>query len=103
MVKALHDNGIRVILDMVFPHTWGVGPMSPFDQAVPYYFYRIDRTGAYLNESGIGNTTASERPMFRKYIVDTLKLWVNDYHVDGFRFDQMGLIDKANDGYGKDQ
>lgn len=94
MVKALHDNGIRVILDMVFPHTWGVGPMSPFDQAVPYYFYRIDRTGAYINESGIGNTTASERPMFRKYIVDTLKLWVNDYHVDGFRFDQMGLIDK---------
>ena len=94
MVKALHDNGIRVILDMVFPHTWGVGPMSPFDQAVPYYFYRIDKTGAYLNESGIGNTIASERPMFRKYIVDTLKLWVNDYHVDGFRFDQMGLIDK---------
>jgi len=94
MVKALHDNGIRVVLDMVFPHTWGVGPMSPFDQAVPYYFYRLDKTGAYVNESGIGNTTASERPMFRKYIIDTLKFWVNEYHVDGFRFDQMGLIDR---------
>ncbi|MGB4754769.1 MAG: pullulanase-associated domain-containing protein, partial [Fervidobacterium sp.] len=80
MVKALHDNGIRVVLDMVFPHTWGVGPMSPFDQAVPYYFYRLDKTGAYVNESGIGNTTASERPMFRKYIIDTLKFWVNEYH-----------------------
>ncbi|HPT53327.1 MAG TPA: type I pullulanase [Fervidobacterium sp.] len=94
MVKALHDNGIRVVLDMVFPHTWGVGPMSPFDQAVPYYFYRLDKTGAYVNESGIGNTTASERPMFRKYIIDTLKFWVNEYHVDGFRLDQMGLIDR---------
>jgi pullulanase len=94
MVKALHENGIRVILDMVFPHTWGVGVMSPFDQAVPYYFYRIDKTGAYLNESGCGNVIASERPMMRKYIVDTLKWWVTEYKIDGFRFDQMGLMDK---------
>ncbi|MFN3692141.1 MAG: type I pullulanase, partial [Fervidobacterium sp.] len=94
MVQTLHENGIRVILDMVFPHTWGVGVMSPFDTAVPYYFYRIDKTGAYLNESGCGNVMATERPMLRKYVVDTLKLWVSDYKVDGFRFDQMGLMDK---------
>jgi len=95
MVKALHENGIRVILDMVFPHTWGVGVMSPFDTAVPYYFYRIDKTGAYLNESGCGNVMATERPMLRKYVIDTLKWWVLEYHVDGFRFDQMGLMDKS--------
>ncbi|SHN69191.1 type I pullulanase [Fervidobacterium gondwanense] len=94
MVKVLHENGIRVILDMVFPHTYGIGVLSPFDQAVPYYFYRIDQTGAYLNESGCGNVIASERPMMRKYIVDTVKWWVEEYKVDGFRFDQMGLIDK---------
>ncbi|MFN6991707.1 MAG: type I pullulanase, partial [Fervidobacterium sp.] len=94
MVQTLHENGIRVILDMVFPHTWGVGIMSPFDTAVPYYFYRIDKTGAYLNESGCGNVMATERPMLRKYVVDTLKLWVDEYKIDGFRFDQMGLMDK---------
>ncbi len=94
MVKALHENGIRVILDMVFPHTFGIGVLSPFDTAVPYYFYRIDKTGAYLNESGCGNVMATERPMLKKYVIDTLKWWVLEYHVDGFRFDQMGLMDK---------
>jgi pullulanase len=94
MVQKLHEKGIRVILDMVFPHTFGIGEISPFDQTVPYYFYRIDKTGAYLNESGCGNVIASERPMMRKYIIDTLLYWINEYHVDGFRFDQMGLIDK---------
>ncbi|MGC8954999.1 MAG: type I pullulanase [Fervidobacterium sp.] len=94
MVKALHENGIRVVLDVVFPHTFGIGVLSPFDIAVPYYFYRIDKTGAYLNESGCGNVMATERPMLRKYVIDTLKWWVLEYHVDGFRFDQMGLMDK---------
>lgn len=93
MVKALYENGIGVIMDMVFPHTWGVGVMSPFDTAVPYYFYRIDKTGAYLNESGVGNVMATERPMLRKYVVDTLKWWVTEYKISGFRFDQMGLMD----------
>lgn len=95
MVQKLHEKGIRVILDMVFPHTFGIGELSPFDQTVPYYFYRLDKTGAYLNESGVGNVIASERPMMRKYIIDTLLYWINEYHVDGFRFDQMGLIDKT--------
>ncbi len=95
MVQTLHQNGIRVILDMVFPHTWGVGVMSPFDQTVPYYFYRLDKTGAYLNESGCGNVIASERPMMRKYIIDTCKYWMEEYKVDGYRFDQMGLIDEV--------
>lgn len=81
-------------MDMVFPHTYGVGELSAFDQTVPYYFYRIDKTGAYLNESGCGNVIASERPMMRKFIVDTVTYWVKEYHIDGFRFDQMGLIDK---------
>ncbi|QTA38664.1 type I pullulanase [Thermosipho ferrireducens] len=94
MVQALHKNGIRVVLDMVFPHTFGVGELSPFDQTVPYYFYRVDKTGAHLNESGCGNVIASERPMMRKFIVDTVLYWIKEYHVDGFRFDQMGLIDK---------
>ncbi|ODN30400.1 type I pullulanase [Fervidobacterium thailandense] len=93
MVKALYENGIGVIMDMVFPHTWGVGVMSPFDTAVPYYFYRIDKTGAYLNESGCGNVMATERPMLRKYVIDTLKWWVTEYKISGFRFDQMGLMD----------
>lgn len=94
MVKALHKHGIGVIMDMVFPHTYGIGELSAFDQTVPYYFYRIDKTGAYLNESGCGNVIASERPMMRKFIVDTVTYWVKEYHIDGFRFDQMGLIDK---------
>ena len=94
MIQKFHEKGIRVILDMVFPHTFGIGELSPFDQTVPYYFYRLDKTGAYLNESGCGNVIASERPMMRKYIIDTLLYWIKEYHVDGFRFDQMGLIDK---------
>ncbi|MBO8160741.1 MAG: type I pullulanase [Thermosipho sp. (in: Bacteria)] len=94
MVQKLHEKGIRVILDMVFPHTFGIGELSPFDQTVPYYFYRLDKTGAYLNETGVGNVIASERPMMRKFIIDTLVYWINEYHIDGFRFDQMGLIDK---------
>ncbi|SHH53219.1 type I pullulanase [Thermosipho atlanticus] len=94
MVQKFHEKGLRVILDMVFPHTFGIGELSPFDQTVPYYFYRSDKTGAYLNETGVGNVIASERPMMRKYIIDTVLYWINEYHIDGYRFDQMGLIDK---------
>ncbi len=94
MVKVLHDNNIGVIIDVVFPHTFGVGELSPLDQAVPYYYYRVDRMGQHVNESGCGNTTASERLMMRRLILDTVTWWTREYHVDGFRFDQMGLIDK---------
>ncbi|WP_082128449.1 type I pullulanase [Kosmotoga pacifica] len=94
MVKALHENGIRVILDVVYNHTAQTGPNSPFDQTVPYYFYRTDNTGSYTNGSGVGNEIATERPMMRKFIVDSLLYWVREYHVDGFRFDLLGLFDK---------
>ncbi len=93
MVRDFHENNIGVIMDMVFPHTYGLGELSPFDTAVPYYYYKISKTGDHINESGCGNTIASHRPMMRKYIVDTLMHWVKNYHVDGFRFDQMGFID----------
>ena len=93
MVKAFHSSSVGVIMDMVFPHTYGLGELSPFDTAVPYYYYKISKTGDFINESGCGNTIASHRPMMRKYIIDTLTHWVQEYHVDGFRFDQMGFID----------
>jgi pullulanase len=94
MVKKFHENNIRVILDVVYNHTAVVGEGSAFDQTVPYYYYRTDDTGHYTNGSGVGNEIATERPMVRKFIVDSVKYWVNEYHVDGFRFDLMGLIDK---------
>nr|WP_099771888.1 type I pullulanase [Mesotoga sp. H07.pep.5.3] len=94
MVMAFHEKGIRVILDTVYNHTATTGSSSPFDQTVPYYYYRTDATGAYLNGTGVGNEIASERPMMRKHILDSLKMWVNEYGIDGFRFDLMGLIDK---------
>ncbi|WGS65378.1 type I pullulanase [Marinitoga aeolica] len=94
MIKKFHKNGIRVILDVVYNHTAVVGEGSAFDQTVPYYYYRTDDTGHYTNGSGVGNEIATERPMVRKFIVDSVKYWVKEYHVDGFRFDLMGLIDK---------
>ncbi|MEN3008958.1 type I pullulanase [Pseudothermotoga sp.] len=94
MIQTFHKNNIGVILDVVFPHTYGVGALSVLDQAVPYYYYRITKTGQYIDETGCGNTTNSERLMMRRYIIDTLVHWVEEYHVDGFRFDQMGLIDR---------
>lgn len=94
MIKALHENNIRVILDVVYNHTAQTGPGSPFDQTVPYYFYRTDKAGNYTNGSGVGNEIATERPMMRKYIVDSLLYWVREYHVDGFRFDLLGLFDR---------
>lgn len=91
MVKALHEAGIRVVIDVVYNHT-SVGA-SPFEQIAPYYYYRYDATGRLANGSGTGNETASERPMMRKYIVDSVKFWAKEYMVDGFRFDLMGLHD----------
>lgn len=93
MIKTIHQSNMRVILDVVYNHTSGVGKYSPFDQTVPYYYYRIDKKGTYLNQSGVGNTIETENTMARKYILDSLKYWVKEYHVNGFRFDLLGLYD----------
>lgn len=92
MVKALHDNGISVVMDVVYNHVYDAGNFC-FNQIVPGYFSRIDNNGNYSNGSCCGNDTASERSMVRKYIVDSVNYWADEYHIDGFRFDLVGLID----------
>ncbi|EOD01859.1 type I pullulanase [Caldisalinibacter kiritimatiensis] len=92
MVEALHQKGIRVIMDVVYNHTYEI-KNGPFNKIVPGYYYRTDDTGKFTNGSGCGNEIASERPMVRKYIKDSVKYWATEYNVDGFRFDLMGLID----------
>jgi pullulanase len=91
MVQAFHDAGIRVVMDVVYNHTFQV-PGGPFS-AAQNYFYRTDRLGRLTNGSGCGNEVASERPMARKFITDSVLYWAREYHIDGFRFDLMGLID----------
>ncbi len=93
MILSLHKANIGVVMDVVYNHTAGIGKRSPFDQSVPYYYYRIDRSGKYLNQSGVGNTLATENYMVRKFILDSLKYWLTEYHVNGFRFDLLGLYD----------
>ena len=92
MVKALHDNGISVVMDVVYNHVYQAQDFC-FNKIVPGYFSRISSCGAYSNGSCCGNDTASERSMVRKYIVDSVKYWADEYHIDGFRFDLVGLID----------
>ena len=92
MVKALHDAGIRVILDVVYNHTYDI-EHSNFQRTYPDYFYRKTADGAYSNGSGCGNETASDRPMMRKFMLESVKYWINEYHIDGFRFDLMGIHD----------
>ena len=92
MVQALHNAGIGVIMDVVYNHTFS-GTDSCFHRIVPYYYYRYNANGANSNASGCGNDTASERYMFRKYMVDSVKYWIEEYNLDGFRFDLMGLHD----------
>jgi pullulanase len=92
MVQALHDAGIRVVMDVVYNHTFKTGG-GPFDYLAPGYYYRTTDTGAYADGSGCGNEVASERPMVRKFIIDSCLYWAGEYNVDGFRFDLMGLID----------
>lgn len=92
MVKALHENGISVVMDVVYNHVYNAGNFC-FNQIVPGYFSRIDADGNYSNGSGCGNDTASERSMVKKYIVDSVCYWADEYHIDGFRFDLVGLID----------
>ena len=92
MVKALHDAGLSVVMDVVYNHVYQAGNFC-FNQIVPGYFSRISAEGVYSNGSCCGNDTASERAMVRKYIVDSVKYWAEEYHIDGFRFDLVGLID----------
>ncbi|MBQ3192943.1 MAG: type I pullulanase [Oscillospiraceae bacterium] len=92
MVKALHDAKLSVILDVVYNHVYD-GEDFCFNRIVPGYFSRIDRDGIWSNGSICGNDTASERSMVRKYIVDSVNYWADEYHIDGFRFDLVGLLD----------
>ncbi len=92
MVKALHENGLRVILDVVYNHT-GQSDDSNFNQLVPSYYYRQNAEGGFSDASACGNETASERAMMRKFMVESVKYWVEEYHLDGFRFDLMGIHD----------
>lgn len=91
MIQNFHQNGIGVIMDVVYNHTYDVEG-SCLQKCVPDYYYRKNEYG-YSNGSGCGNELASERPMVSKYIIDSLKYWVKEYHVDGFRFDLMGCLD----------
>lgn len=92
MVKRLHEAGIRVILDVVYNHTFNI-KNSNFQLTYPDYFYRKNTDGTYSDGSGCGNETASERPMMRKYMLESVKYWATEYHIDGFRFDLMGIHD----------
>ena len=92
MVQALHKAGIRVILDVVYNHTYDIDH-SNFQRTYPDYYYRKNADGTYSNGSGCGNETASEQPMMRKFMVESVKYWMNEYHIDGFRFDLMGVHD----------
>ncbi len=91
MVQSLHENGIRVVMDVVYNHTNSTE--SNFNKVVPGYYYRLNEDGTFSNASGCNNETASERSMMRKYIIDSVKYWAMEYHVDGFRFDLMGIHD----------
>ena len=92
MVKTLHDNGISVIMDVVYNHVYNAEEFC-FNQIVPGYFTRVSADGTYSNGSACGNDTASERAMVKKYIVDSVLYWADEYHIDGFRFDLAGLMD----------
>jgi pullulanase len=92
LVQSLHAAGIGVVPDVVFNHTY-FAKESVFNQSVPGYFYRQKSDGSFANASGCGNELATERKMVRKYIIDSLKYWAEEFHVDGFRFDLMGIFD----------
>ncbi|MEO0586703.1 MAG: type I pullulanase, partial [Planctomycetota bacterium] len=89
-ILGLHDAGIRVILDVVYNHTSSSGDYSPFHNTVPHYYFRTTADGRLRNDAGVGNSVADERPMVRKYILDSLEYWTREYHIDGFRFDLVG-------------
>ena len=92
MVKALHDAGISIILDVVYNHTYDI-EHSNFQRTYPDYYYHKTADGQYSNGSGCGNETASDQPMMRQFMIESVKYWINEYHIDGFRFDLMGCHD----------
>ena len=91
MIMSLHRQGFRVIMDVVYNHTQSLD--NALNQTMPYYYYRTDGQGNLSNGSGCGNDIATERPMAHKFIVDSVLYWAREYHIDGFRFDLMGLMD----------
>ena len=91
MIQSLHNDGLGVIMDVVYNHTYDAN--SSFNKIVPYYYYRLNDDGSNSSASGCGNDTASERYMFRKFMVDSVSYWAEEYNLDGFRFDLMGLHD----------
>ena len=96
MVQAFHRNHIGVVLDVVFNHTAATGsrPASIFDKVFRVIITGRTTSGHYANATGCGNEFASEKPMARKFIMDSIKYWMTEYHVDGFRFDLMGILDR---------
>lgn len=93
MIQALHAAGIRVIMDVVYNHTYSVEGCA-LGRVVPQYFYRMNEDGTYANGSGCGNETASDKEMMRQFMVESLCYWAREYHIDGFRFDLMGIHDQ---------
>jgi pullulanase len=92
MIHSFHKNGLNVVMDVVYNHTM-LTEDSYFNQLVPGYYYRQTKDGKFSNASACGNETASERPMMRKFMIESLRYWVKEYHIDGFRFDLMGVHD----------
>lgn len=92
VVKTFHDNGLRVVMDVVYNHVYSAENFS-FQQLAPNYFFRQTRDGKFSNASACGNETASEREMVRKFIIESVKFWMTEYHIDGFRFDLMAIHD----------
>lgn len=92
MIQTLHAEGIKVIMDVVYNHT-SSAELNGFERTMPGYFYRFNPDGTWGDASGCGNETASEKPMYRKYMIESLEWWVKEYHIDGFRFDLMAIHD----------
>jgi pullulanase len=92
LIKTFHENGLRVVMDVVYNHT-ALTENSNFNQLVPGYYYRHLKDGKFSDATACGNETASERPMFRKFMLESMKYWVKEYHIDGFRVDLMGVHD----------
>lgn len=92
LIKTMHSNGLRIVMDVVYNHT-ALTKNSNFNILVPDYYYRKRADGSFSDASGCGNETASDRAMFQKFMIESVVYWVNEYHIDGFRFDLMGIHD----------